>query len=361
MIKLLILVEDYPNNSGNLTFMYVHTRNLYYAKNGFEVTVLSFNTKEDYFFQGIKVLSLRSWKVAHKTYDVLILHAANIRHHYLFLKKYGNRFDKKIFFYHGHEVLKINHCYPKPYAYMKKNPIGEWMQNLYDTVKLALWRKYLCKNYIDSYFIFVSMWMKDNFMKYTKLPDKILSGRSSITYNCVGEKFEKGIYDAKRPKEFDFITIRGNLDGSKYAVDIVNRLAWNTPNAKFVLYGKGAYFEHNKKAPNLMWKNQTLDHYQIVSTLNRARFGLMPTRTDAQGLMMCEMAAYGIPVVTSDIDVCHEVFDGFQNAFFIDNDDITLSLDDFGIINSECIKDDRYYKDTTISTEMNIIRNLKKT
>ena len=83
----------------------------------------------------------------------------------------------------------------------------------------------------------------------------------------------------------------------------------------------------------------------------------MPTRTDAQGLMMCEMAAFGIPVITSDITVCHEVFDGFCNAYYISNDSVNASLADFLFKESKSIKDERFYKANTISFELEVIKS----
>ena len=68
---------------------------------------------------GIKVISLKSYKNDNTKYDVLVLHAANIRNHYKFLKKYGQKFSRLLFFFHGHEVLKINEVYPKPYDYVR--------------------------------------------------------------------------------------------------------------------------------------------------------------------------------------------------------------------------------------------------
>ena len=53
----------------------------------------------------------------------------------------------------------------------------------------------------------------------------------------------------------------------------------------------------------------------------------MPTRTDAQGLMMCEMATYGMPVITTDIPVCHEVLDSFENVSMFDINDTNVQLE----------------------------------
>ena len=47
MKRVLVAVEDYPNNSGGVALMYVHTRNAAYSQSGIDVTVLNFRIKED--------------------------------------------------------------------------------------------------------------------------------------------------------------------------------------------------------------------------------------------------------------------------------------------------------------------------
>ena len=359
-MNILVVVENYPNNNGGVTLMYVHTRNLYYKNNGINVTVLNFSAEQSYEKDGISVITLADYEKSEKTYELLVLHATNVRHHYRFLKRYGDRFPRFLFFYHGHEVLRINKVYSKPYPYVSRSRIKEFLQDCYDTFKLRIWRKYLPKVAYKSHFVFVSKWMYDEFLKHTKIPEKVLDGKTSITYNCVGETFEKETYDENAEKEYDFVTVRGNLDGSKYSVDIVNRLAFNTPNAKFLLVGKGEFFNHYEKAPNIEWRNQTMGHKEIIEILQKSRFALMPTRTDAQGLMMCEMSAFGIPVITSDIPVCHEVYDGFDNAYFIDNNDEKLTLDEYISRPSVCVKDVRFFMNYTISKELEIIEKAVK-
>lgn len=355
-MRVLVLSETYPNNSGTVTLMYVHTRNLYYKAHGIEVTELSFSADESYTFQGIPVITLSEYEAKSEEYDMLILHAANLKHHYRFLKKYGERFEKFLFFYHGHEVLRLWSVYSKNYPFIKTSKTRILIQDIYDSFKLCVWRRYLSKVINKSHLIFVSKWMYDEFLKWVKIPSSVLNGHYSITYNCVGKKFEEESFDDECSKEFDFITIRSNLDNSKYAVDIVNNLAKNTPKGRFLLVGKGNFFLHNEKAPNLVWYDKTMLHEEIIENLNKSRFALMPTRTDAQGLMMCEMAAFGIPVITSDIPVCHEVFDGFSNASFICNDNIG-NLNEYLVSKSESVKDTRYFEDTTAGKEIQIIRS----
>lgn len=357
-MKLLVLAEDYPDNNGKVSLMYIHTRNLYYLKKGIEVTVLNFRAKSDYDFEGIKVLCPSSYEEKFRSYDLLVLHAANLKHHFLFLLRYHNRFKKLLFFYHGHEVLKINKVYPKAFPYVKKMIFKSFVQNVYDAFKLFVWRCYLPRIMHKSHLIFVSNWMLDEFLKWTHIPQSIIQDRFSIIYNCVGQMFKENAYDEGCRKEYDFVTIRANLDGSKYSVDVVNTLANNSPDMKFLVVGKGEYFSKNQKSSNITWIDDTLSHEKILTMLQSARFALMPTRTDSQGLMMCEMAAFGIPVVTSDIPVCHEVFDSFDNVYFIDNNDSNASLMHFSKIDSVCKKDDRFYDTNTIEREIEVIYRL---
>lgn len=46
----------------------------------------------------------------------------------------------------------------------------------------------------------------------------------------------------------------------------------------------------------------------------------MLTRRDTQGVMSCELVTYGIPLITSDLPVCHEIFGDLINVSYISND-----------------------------------------
>lgn len=356
MEKLLILVADYPNNEGGVSLMYVHTRNKYYTLHDIDVTVLNFSAKIGYVFDGIRVISLEEYTKEREEYDALVLHAANIRNHYCFLKKYEKNFKKMFFFYHGHEVLRITKVYSKPYEFIHRNYIKELFQDCYDCLKLKIWNNYLPKIKYKSEFIFVSKWMYEQFLINTKIKENEIKDKVHITYNSIGKTFEVMQYDEKKKKEYDFVTVRSNLDNSKYAIDIVNRLAKNTPEARFLLIGKGEFFNHNEKADNLTWINGTMLHKEIVEQIQNARYALMPTRTDAQGLMMCEMAALGIPLITSDIPVCHEIFGDFENVYYINNDDYNLDLYKYYYGISKAIKHSRYFQENTVQHEVELMK-----
>lgn len=357
-MKVLILVENYPDLDGGISLYYVHTRSKYYFEHGIDVTVLNFSTKTKYIIDNIKVIGLDDYIKNKDNYDLLILHAANIKHHYNFLKRYGKRFKKHIFFFHGHEVLMVNKVYSKPYSYMRKRCLI--FRNIYDYLKLKIWKSYFKRMNFKSYYIFVSEWMKNEFLKWTKINYDIIKKHSFITYNSVGNVFTDKKYDETVEKEYDFITIRGNIDGSKYCVDIVNELAKNNPKLKFLLIGKGNFFNYNKKAKNLEYLEKNLSHNEIIMQLNKSKCALMPTRTDAQGLMMCEMATFGIPLITSNISVCHEVLDSFDNVLFIDNENLNINLNDIyaKVKKSKIKKNLKYSLNTTGKKEITILERI---
>ena len=67
-------------------------------------------------------------------------------------------------FFHGHEVLKVNKVYSVPYPFVKRNKLLENVRDLYDECKFFVWRRYIEKNYKKLAFVFVSRWMKEEFL-----------------------------------------------------------------------------------------------------------------------------------------------------------------------------------------------------
>ncbi len=362
MKSVLVLSADYPDTTGRVPLMYVHTRNKYYIQHNIDVTVLNFHTDYNYVLDGIKVISLNSYENNLDTYDTLILHAANLRNHYRFLRKYEKRFSHLIFFFHGHEVLRMNKAYPKPYDFVEKNGyLHDMAQEIYDSFKLHIWRKYLPTIAPKSDFIFVSNWFFREFEKYMRLTKKDLLDHVHIIHNSVGKVFEENTYQFKNEKRYDFVTVRSVMDNSKYCIDLVTKFARKYPQYLFLIIGCGNYFRFNKKPENVVWIDKVVKHQELLEYLNQSRCGLFPTRLDAQGVMMCELAAYGMPVITSDIDVCREVFDGVGHIELINNDINLTNLDQVYnrlISRMPYKKCNKFSYESTVKIEENLIKSL---
>lgn len=363
-MKILVLATNYPRPDGSSALQYIHSRNLLYLQQGIEVSVISFDSESDYELDNVKVYSLNTYeeKLHDESFDLLVSHAPNIRNHYKFIHKYGYLYEKFVFFFHGHEVLDTTKVYPKPYSYAGKNQLNTNLKRkFYDRFKLVFWRKYFKKIAHKSHFVFVSEWMYEMFLRFIKIDPKFLEGRMSIIYNCIGKDFEKNSYEYDTPKKYDFITIRNHLDGSKYSIDIVTDIAKSHPQYQFCVIGEGTFYEHNDKPVNLKWIDRSLRHDEIITYLNEAKCALIPTRTDAQGVMACEMAAFGIPVITSDIDVCAEVFEGFANVGLISNEQKKVSVSTlYGdlIEGLPYKKNEKYFAKNTMMKEVQLFKDL---
>ena len=366
-VNVLVLVEEYPDGHGKINRMYVHTRNKYYREHGVNVTVLCSRASDNYVLDGVPVITPEQYEREHKKYDVLVCHAPHLRKHYPFLIKHGKEFPKFVFFFHGAEVKKrIKKESDVPaYSYCKRHGIKrfaiEAALNIFDNFKLFVWRHYLPRVISKSTLVFVSRSLRDEFLFYTKIPFDAIKDSYVIIHNGVERPFEEAAYDWDAPKTYDFITVRGILDGWHYSIDIVNELAKNNPEMKFLVVGKGQFFHYNEKAPNIEWKDQTMRHEEIVGWLQKARCALMPTREDTQGLMSCEMASIGMPLITSDIPVCHEVFGDFDNVTLIDNENTRIDLNDIcrALEKKEPFaENDRYYAVNTIAREVDLIKRL---
>lgn len=361
MTKVLVLASDYPNPDGGISCMYIHARNRYYVANEIDITVLNFSSVHGYEYDGVKVLSLAEYEQHQSQYagSILVLHAANLRNHYRFLQKFGMLFERKIFFFHGHEVLRTSKVYPKAFDYVQQARISQKaIRYFYDTVKLSLWHSYLWKNRKTIHCIFVSQWMAEQFTRFVKVPLKDIP--HSIIPNSIGHPFEAVTFPYGTLKKYDFITIRSFYDQSKYCVDIVAEMARQNSDLQFLLIGKGSYFDHYQKPDNLTIEPLYLSPDEILEKLILAKCALMPTRCDAQGVMACEMASIGMPLITSNIDVCHEVFHTFKNVAYIDNEAQGRILKDTynSLLANEPYEANKLYSaESTIALEVSMLKS----
>lgn len=357
MKKILVAVADYPRLDGGRAMSFVHVRNRYYVEAGLDVEVLNFSSKINYEIDGIPVITLQNFQENLKKFQILICHAANLRNHYKFLRKYDINFKQIIFIFHGHEILKINEAYPKPYDFCRRSLWKDKFQDFYDCFKFEVWRKYFLKNSKKIKLIFVSRWLYEQFKKNLHLNK--FKGKTYIVHNSVGRIFEQVSYNVFQKKEFDFITIRGNLDDSKYGVDLVVAMAKKYPKMKFLLIGKGQFFNYNDKPKNLIWVEETLLHEKMLDYMDKSKCALFFTREDTQGVMACECATYGMPVITSDIDVCREIFGGMHNVVLMPNNISqwnAVKVVDRLLVNLPYKKNSMYYAKNTVDKEIKIIK-----
>lgn len=366
-MDILVLVQDYPNEKRKYTMNFVHTRNIEYKKQGIDPVVLSFQATSSYEYDSIKVYCKNDFleKFSGDVFDLVISHAPNVRNHIRFLKKNSSMYKHILMFFHGHEVMKMSKYYPKPYDFVKEEKLKKVLHDMYDDIKLKTMNNFIQSKIKENKLsmIFVSEWMRNVFIENVKLNEKVTLENSVVIPNSMNATFIQENYSPINEFKADFITIRP-LDKSKYGVDIVVKLAEKHPDLTFHIYGKGKFFNHYHKPNNVKVFDTFMDPNQLAKTLNQYKSALMPTRLDAQGVMMCEIASYGMPIVTSDLSICKEMLNSFSNVFYLNNQSLDINLEDvLNEINHSKISLNTKIKfsfDNTIKKELDVIFSISK-
>lgn len=148
------------------------------------------------------------------------------------------------------------------------------------------------------------------------------------------------------------------MDSSTYCIDLVCKLAEKNPNYSFLLIGKGNFFKNKGKPNNITWIDKYLSHEAILNCVNHARCALMLTRRDTQGVMSCELVTYGIPLITSDLPVCKEIFGKIPFVSFMNNEVENEDLSEIyiNVLKEERTKIDMFGYINTVEREENVIK-----
>lgn len=339
-MKILILSETYPSPDNIYAMGFVHSRSLEYRRLGHEVTVLSFSAERAYEFEGVRVCTegdVRA-RVVPPTgtvpctvpdIDAVFSHAPNLRHHLRFLNDFPAL--PLLFFLHGHEVLLTLRHYPAPFAFDRspRERLGRLLRAAYDPIKLLAFRRFCQRRRAHGHrlgLVFVSEWMRRETVACSPWMARADDLPTRVIPNAVNPAFIAGHYTPAAEPDADFICIRP-FDNPKYAVDQVAAWARRCPDRLFHVFGKGRYFDIHPPPSNLSVFKRFVAQAEIPALLDRYRACAMPTRLDSQGVMGCEMASYGIPLFTSDMDVTREVLGGFDNVRRLaDGADVAESL-----------------------------------
>lgn len=363
-MNITVLTEEYPSSQRRYANAYVHTRSLWYAKVGHYVNVISFRASRSYVVDAIPVSTPDACDLDKS--DVLVAHAPNVRNQLRFLKHRAARSIPLVLFFHGHEVLTAKDHYPAPYRFDRWGRTKRAAARLYDPLKLIALRSFLLgrSRHENLHLVFVSEWMMREAFRSLDLAasdEAALRSCSHIINNSAHPAFLENEYHPRASLDADCVTIRP-LDQPKYAVDRVFALARNNPELTFHVYGKGRLTSHVEVPKNVTVIEQYFAQEQIPSLLDHYRAALMPTRLDAQGVMACEMATYGIPLVTSDIPVCREMLSMFPRVGFWDHSDARFDLSaEISRLSSELLPEQtrsRYAFDTTVAHELSLIESL---
>ena len=112
---------------------------------------------------------------------------------------------------------------------------------------------------------------------------------------------------------------------------MVCEFARANPNYTFHIYGKGRFFDFFDKPGNVKVFDYHINQDDIPYLLNDYRCALMPTRCDAQGVMACEIATYGMPLITTNIEINIEMFQDFGNVKLLNSSCFSKSVSELDL------------------------------
>ncbi|KJS70004.1 MAG: hypothetical protein JL55_32645 [Pseudomonas sp. BICA1-14] len=356
MKRVIVLCSGYPSPANPYNCTWAHTRNRYYVLNGVLVHVYITDSDDEYEFDGVRVIGRKELaeNLESKLYDLVISHSPNIRKHIPILRRIKD--INIILFMHGSESMAIERDYPKPYPYMESSILNKVVRNIYDRVKFKVLAGFIRKRKGQVVLVFVSNWMRAMFEANVLNP--VREGvRFEVIHNSLNASFISGEFDKNQPKVGDFVTLR-RLDSSKFAIDMVVALAKANPNYTFDIYGRGRFFEFNDKPENIIWHDKHIPQDDIPALLNKYRYALMPTRCDAQGVMACEIATYGMPLITTDIAVNREMFQGFDNVKMLQDEAFEQPIDMDKCPLVSLSKNQKFSRENTLFRELALISSL---
>lgn len=357
-MRLLVVSQSYPSKEKPHSQAFIHSRNIEYKKDHNSVDVCSFSTQSKYEYDGISVYGDNQLPSPVNQYDLIVFHAPNIRNHVRFIIRHWSELKNIVFIFHGYEIMRVQDHVEPYFKFLKPAFWKRMIVSLYDSIKIPIIStliRVLHKNK-NTHFIFVSGHFRDSVISDLEIAKSALQSSSSVIHNPVNSIFYEKSFEPSNEILADFITIRP-FDEPKYGVDIVINIAKLNPTRTFHIYGMGELFNHIDIPPNVSVYKKFLEQKNLPELLNHYRFALMPSRWDSQGVMSCEMAVYGIPVITSDLPVFKEVLGGFENVRFVDNDNPQLDPALKGLVPISHPKS-RFNVEKTVSLELNIFNRL---
>lgn len=315
-MKVLIITSDYPSEENKHTYGFVHSRAKIYVKNNHKVFVFVPSDKPSkYVYERIPIFrtSLDMINITIDEYDpdIIAVHAPSYR----WLKILGETKRPIVTWFHGTEVL-INafHHYIAPFGF--KNNVRKMRDILFNTCRNLKMRRLLLHS---TAIVYVSQWMK-------KMAELYLMKRhpnSFVIPNPVDTELFKPFEGHKSKVLFNAISVRA-LEW-KYGLDIAIR-AFSNLETKLTIIGGGSLEKYlkglaKKCNSNVEFITGGIEHEKLPMLYSKYAFFVAPSRTEAQGVAMCEAMACGLPVVATRVGGIPEFVKDRVNGLLVPPED----------------------------------------
>ena len=347
-MRLVIFTPKYPSIANKHSFGFVHARVKLYKRRGYNVfvTVPEISSKyknnyvNSYSYEDINVLRINYMYVNQLIEsidpDVIIYHFPNP----IILGKIIKMDRPIVLWIHGSDILiKSFHEYFSPY--LLSDIVGSFRSLLLDFPR-NLWLRYLFLKRPDILYVFPSIWMKNMFIKYIS-PPKDLYNNMYIIPNPVDTNLFRPMNECNSRNRNIAITVRALY--YVYGIDTAIRAFSNLKNVKLTIIGNGPLKDKLrelavKTKSNIEFIFEGIPHSMLPVYYNNAGFFVAPSRSESQGVAMCEAMSAGLPVIATNVGGIPEfVKHGYNGILVPRNSHLLLRKAILTIIN---LSDDKY-------------------
>lgn len=315
-MKIFIVSRDYPSKENRHTYGFVHSRAKIYAKNNQKVLVFVPSDKPSrYVYEFVPVFRARlnSISEAIEEYDPDIIAVHSPIYHWL--QVLGKTRRPVVTWFHGVEVLiRAFHNYIPPFGI--KNNVTKVRSITTNTYRNLMMRRFLPSS---TAVVYVSHWMK----RITELYLMRRHPNSFVIPNPVDTELFKPLDVDKSEAQLDAISVRA-LEW-KYGLDTAVR-AFSNLETKLTIIGAGSLETYlkglaEKCNSNVEFITRGIEHERLPMIYSKYGFFVAPSRTEAQGVAMCEAMACGLPVIATRVGGIPEFVEDSVNGLLVPPED----------------------------------------
>lgn len=332
LLRIMIISAGYPSITNKHSFGFVHARSKIYKKYGHNVYVVvptirsqMYDDIVSYVYEGIRVLRVSYSCIAEAIKcidpDVIAYHFPDP----LVLREVISAKKPLVIWIHGADILiKMFHSYFIPFF------VSDVLRGVasipYDFLRNISLRKILLLRK-DIQFIFPSTWMKNMFQKYLLFP-RTLRKNMHVIPNPIDTDMFRPIIDCSDKDRSFAISVRALH--YKYGVDIAVKAFAKLKYVKLIIVGNGPLRDYLKKLArqlqsNIEFIHEGIPHNSLPEYYNKVGMFVAPSRTEAQGVAMCEALATGTPVIATRVGGIPEfVISGYNGILVPKNDPVAL-------------------------------------
>jgi len=305
-----MIARFYPDVKNISAYRFVHVRTKNYIKAGNKVRVFvpSKGFSSMYNYEHVNVLRAPLNYIVNVTNnfdpDVIAVHGPNGRW-FTHLSKLRS---PMVLWIHGAEALQTAfHNYFCPFRL--GDNIIRVLRFSCDPIKRISLRRLIQQS---TAVVYVSNWMKKTAERYTLVKHPL----SFIIPNPVDVDLFKPVRKNEISRINKGISVRALM--WKCGLDIAIQAYSKMKEAHLTILGRGPLEEYFRKLTNVCKSNVTLmtkeiEHEKMPTLYNQFGYFIAPSRTEAQGVAMCEAMACGLPIISTRTGGIPEfVVDGFN-------------------------------------------------